>query len=478
MDESTNNKKKKMEVTIVTQSIWLSSSKDNNYESLKQSIDTEICIVGGGISGIYTAYLLTFEGLNVTLLEGRESLVNGTTGYSTGKLTIQHGDGYSKLLEQFSLEEIKVYVQANQKAIENALKVASPSSYNQVNSTLYATTNEGKKKLEKEYDSYKKLGITGYFDEPNELPFSILKSLTIKNEHQINPVLFAQHFAKLAKDLGANIYTSSRVTHIDKSEKTITIENGANVSYKKLILCTHYPIDSIRGLYTVKLQIKRSYLLASPYTKTLKGQYLSVDEDSRTFLTTSVNDQSYLIYGGHNHLAGTVEHTNEIYKKLEKEMVDLFNVSTPQLQWSAQDIFTPDLIPYVGQLTKNEDSVFIATGFKKWGLSNSLVAGEILVNELKGLTHPAKHLYSPSRSNFGEKLTKILVHTGFITTNYIGGHLTRMNTPRCTHMGCKTRWNDGDQTWDCPCHGSRYSSDGTVLEGPAVYPLKCKKKRK
>ena len=459
----------------MTKSIWLSNNVNKTYQSLSESKNTDICIVGGGITGIYTAYLLAFEGLNVTLLEAHDSLANQTTGYSTGKLTIQHGETYQKLLKHLPLHHVKTYMQANQTAIENALKVASPSSVQTVDSCLYATTKEGKKTIEKEYQAYLKLGIKSYLDGESELPFPISKSLTIKNEHQINPVEFAQHFAELAQKNGASIYTNSRVTHIDKSEKTIHIENGLKIKYKKLILCTHYPIDSIRGLYTVKLEIKRSYLLASPTNQLMKGQYLSVDENSRTIRTATVDNKDYLIYGGGNHYAGTIEHTHAIYKDLEKEMVNSFHVAPPPFQWSAQDIFTPDDIPYVGQLTKNEDSVYIATGFKKWGLSNALVAGEILVNELKGLPHPAKKLYSPERSNFGENLMKMLTHTGFIATSFVGGHLTRMKAPKCTHMGCKTRWNDADRTWDCQCHGSRYAEDGTVLEGPAVYPLNIKK---
>lgn len=460
------------------ESLWISSSKDHPYPSLEQSIDTEICIVGGGMAGIYTAYLLAYEGIEVTLLEGRDSLIRGTTGSSTGKLTIQHGDGYSKLLEQFSVEEVKTYVKANKSAIEHALKIAPSSCYQTKNSTLYATTKDGEKKLESEYRAYKQLGIKGYLDEPHELSFPILKSLTIKDEHHIHPVLFAQHFMQLAENLGTKIYTNSRVIHVDHTKNEVIIENGSKVTYKKLILCTHYPIDSIRGLYSVKLQIKRSYLLASPTTNLLKNQYLSVDDSPRTLVTTTINNQPYLVYGGYNHLAGTIEHTKEIYEELKTEMVHLFNVPTPNLQWSAQDIFTPDLIPYVGPITKNEDSIFIATGFKKWGLSNSLVAAEILVSELKGVNHLARDLYSPSRSHFGEKLLKVFAQTGFIATNYVGGHLTRIKTPRCTHMGCKTRWNDGDQTWDCPCHGSRFAKDGMVLEGPAVYPLKNKRTKK
>ena len=456
-------------------SIWLANNENKQYQPLNNSIKTDICIVGGGITGIYTAYLLAYEGLNVTLLEAHDSLANQTTGYSTGKLTIQHGETYQNLLKHLPLHHVKTYMQANQKAIENALKVASSSSVQMVDSILYATTKDGKKKIEKEYQAYLKLGIKGRLDNGNELPFPISKSLSIKDQYQINPVEFVKHFAMLAQKNGASIYTNSRVTHVDKSEKTIHTENGQKVEYKKLILCTHYPIDSIKGLYSVKLEIKRSYLLASPTTQTLEGQYLSVDENSRTIRTATVDNKNYLIYGGGNHYAGTIEHTHTIYKDLEKEMVKSFNVSPPTFQWSAQDIFTPDDIPYVGQLTKNEDSVYIATGFKKWGLSNALVAGEIIVNDLKGLSHPAKNLYSPTRSNFGENLTKILTHTGFIASSFIGGHITRMKAPKCTHMGCKTRWNDADRTWDCQCHGSRYAEDGTVLEGPAVYPLNIKK---
>ena len=250
---------------------------------------------------------------------------------------------------------------------------------------------------------------------------------------------------------------------------------GPIIHYKKLILCTHYPIESVKGLYSVKLQISRSYLVATKTSELLDGQYISIDTDSRTIRTALVNNERYFVYGGRSHLAGTETHTQPFYNTLTSELTQYFELPDPTFSWSAQDIQTADHIPYIGQLTKNDDTIYIATGFNKWGLSSSLVAGEILSSLLTHTYHSAAELYNPSRSAFGRKLYFMVTTGSFISEQLVAGYMKRLNAPRCTHLGCKTRWNEADETWDCPCHGSRYDKNGEVIEGPAVYPLQLKK---
>ncbi|RHW34916.1 FAD-dependent oxidoreductase [Lysinibacillus yapensis] len=457
-------------------SLWLKDLENAMaFPTLDTSVDCDVCIVGGGLSGIYTAYLLAKKGLKVVLLEAKPSFAIGTTGHSTGKLTPQHGVVFSKLIKNFSIDEVATYYQANKKAIESALQVASKDTFQKVDSYLYATTISGLQTIENELYAYKEANIAGYGTKETELPFDITGALKMEDTAQIHPPKFAAHFVNLALKEGAALYTNTRVTKVEIDEKFVLTDYDVKVSYKKLVLCTHYPIESIKGLITTKLSIDRSYLLASPTKELWKGQYLSVENASRTIRTGLVSDAPYFIYGGGSHIAGEVEETQTYYEELKEEMMSTFNLEEPSFMWSAQDPNTPDKIPYIGVISDDTPDLYIATGYRKWGLSNSLVAGEIISCSITHENHPAAKLYSPTRDQFGKNLLRGLSTIGFVTANLAEGYLTRTEAPKCTHLGCKTRWNDGDETWDCPCHGSRYDKNGNVIEGPAVYPLKLKK---
>ncbi len=118
--------------------------------------------------------------------------------------------------------------------------------------------------------------------------------------------------------------------------------------------------------------------------------------------------------------------------------------------------------------------VYLSTGYRKWGLSNSMAGARIISDLIVGKENRASALYAPDRTGFGTFLLQAIKNTGLVVKEFTGGHLTRTDSPICTHMGCRTRWNAGDETWDCPCHGSRFRKDGSVLEGPATKPLDLK----
>lgn len=451
------------------QSLWLSDKQDFSASSIQQSTNCDVCIVGGGISGIYSAYVLAKQGFSVVLVEALPNFANGTTAYSTGKLTVQHSMIYSKL----SLEDAQRYYKANQQAIEQVTEL-HPTSLANATSYLYTATAQGKEQLTQEAQRYKELGIPFVATKETELSIPIELALGIKNEAQINPVAFTNHFAHLARKQGAELFSNTRITKVDVKNRVLQTENTHTIHYKKLILCTHYPIESMKNLTMLKLQISRSYLTATKCFEQLKGQYLSIDTPGRTIRTALIKDEPYFIYGGFSHSAGTHTEIN-YYETLKQETHSIFDLPAPDYLWDAQDMMTFDQVPYIGQVSPSDDSLFIATGFNKWGLSSSLVAGQLLSNLLKQEHNEASALFSPSRTNFGKELYFMLQTGGFITKEFVKGYLTRNDAPRCTHLGCKTKWNAADDTWDCPCHGSRYNKDGQVIEGPAVYPLKLKK---
>ncbi|MER1986298.1 MAG: FAD-dependent oxidoreductase [Solibacillus sp.] len=455
---------------MLLESLWLSSFTPLHLPTLSEDITCDVCIVGGGLSGIYSAYLLSKAGFQVALIEAQENLFTGATGHSTGKLTAQHGTIYQKL----AAEHAALYYQANHSAIEQAL-THNPPDIQRVTSYLYTNTADGRHTLEQEATIYKQLGIPLIASKEVAFPLSLHFALGMKNEVQMNPATFAAHFAQLARQHGASLYTNTRAIQIQASDKRIVTNKEHVVHYKKLIICTHYPIESIKGLYSLKLQVSRAYLTATKTSELLQEQYISIDQPSRTIRTALVNDKPYLLYGGSAHQAGTVSDTQIFYDTLAEEVQKQYELPAPQFYWSTQDNQTPDNIPYIGPLTTKEDDIYIATGYKKWGLSTSLVAGEIFHAALTGEQHPASALYSPDRSNFGRKLYFMLTTGSFVSEQLVAGYAMRLNAPRCTHLGCRTRWNEADDTWDCPCHGSRYNKKGEVIEGPAVYPLDLKK---
>lgn len=453
-------------------SLWLHEIDSLSLTTLSTSINCDVCVVGGGLTGVYTAYLLAQKGVDVVLVEANSSIAYGTTSHSTGKLTPQHGIVFDPLLSNFSEEEVRTYYEANVAAIENALEQATVETFQRADSYVYATTDQGANLISREMEAYNKVGLKGIITTDTELPFDVKAALKIENTAQIHPTKFTYHFAKLAKKAGAKLFVNTRVTKLIVDENRLITERNEEIKFKSIVLATHYPIEAVKGLHLAKLSVDRSYLMATKTPELLKGQYISCDQSSRTIRTALVNQQPYFIFGGSSHIAGAVQNTQTYYETLEKELVSAFDLSKPEFLWSAQDPNTADYIPYVGRITSSEPRIYIATGYRKWGLSNSLVAGEIIATEITSGKHSAQHLYSPSRNLFGNTFMRMMKAIGFTVSSFAEGYLTRIEAPKCTHLGCKTQWNEGDETWDCPCHGSRFDKFGNVIEGPAVYPLK------
>lgn len=457
----------------MTQSLWLATAESVSLSSLTSSVTCDVCIIGGGLTGLYTAYTLAKAGVDVVLLEANTHFGHGTTGHSTGKLTAQHSIVYANLLEKLSVEEAQLYYQLNQQAIDKARQILPENSVRQVDSLLYCQSKEGYAQLLKEWNAYKVLNIKSKITSDTELPFPITKALCMSQQAQINPLEVSNFLAKEAQAMGARLYTNTRVQQLNIPQNNLHTEKNISVQYNKLILCSHYPIEAFRGLHLFKLSNSRSYMVASKVSETMQGQYLSVDFPSRSIRTATINNEHYLVLGGANHIAGETVNTEPYYEAISNEMKEHFE-QQPLYRWSAQDIETPDIVPYVGRITNSLPNVLIATGYRKWGISNSFVAGDILSSLITGARSEdgAIALYSPSRTKFGAQFMQMLKVGGFVAKEYIAGYMKNVTAPTCTHLGCKTKWNEADETWDCPCHGSRFNAKGEVLEGPAVQPLK------
>lgn len=452
-------------------SLWLRTAYDYGvFPPLSENIQCDICVIGGGLNGIATAYFLAKQGKDVVLLE-KNTLLAGATGNSTGKLTVQHDFIYAKLIQKFGLDGAKLYYDVNRDAVEFGRDFARGDELQAANSILYAQTQIGEDQLKQEAKAYENLGIQGTLGRNSELPVPFLSTLTMEDETQIHPVRFGQSLAKKAVESGVRMYEHTAVLSMDFHNHSLITNTGVNVHYKDLVLNTHYPIEALRGLQVLKLAVDRSYIVAAEATMALSGQYIAIDEPKRSVRTAKFDGETYFLLSGTHHTAGMKSETSKFYHKLYTDTKETFRLSSFITGWSAQDPETPDLIPYAGRITSSLPHVYLSTGNRKWGLSNSLANAKIISDQIVGRNNAAASLFSPQRTKAGAQLLQALKLTGLVLKEFPVGHLTRTKAPICTHLGCRTRWNDAEETWDCPCHGSRFRKDGSVLEGPATKPL-------
>ncbi|MDN4606381.1 FAD-dependent oxidoreductase [Sporosarcina highlanderae] len=452
-------------------SLWLKTAYTrDSYPALDKDISCDVCIIGGGLSGIANAYFLAKEGLDVVLLE-KDEILSGATGNSTGKLTLQHDLVYANLIKQFGRDNAKTYFDANREAVLFGKGFAIGDELWDANSILFSQSKFGTKLLQDEKRAYDEIGIAAVLGRDSELPLKTEATLTIKDEAQIHPVRFGQHLAQLSVKAGARIFEKTQIRLMDLKKRILNTNSNNEIQFNKLILCTHYPIAALQGLQILKLTVGRSYVVSTSANMPLQGQYISVDSPKRSVRTAFIDGQAHFLLSGEGHPANVEKETRIHYRTLDSELKYVYHLDPLQYKWSAQDPSTPDLIPYAGPISKSMPYVYLNTGFRKWGLSNSLACARIISDQIIGRDNKASSLYAPDRTGFGSFLVQALKNTGLVLKEFTGGYIRRTGTPICTHMGCRTKWNEADETWDCPCHGSRFRKDGSILEGPATKPL-------
>ncbi|WP_332632500.1 FAD-dependent oxidoreductase [Halalkalibacter flavus] len=491
---------------------WRDSVDLPSFPSLEEDTAIDVAIVGGGISGITTAYLLSREGVKVALIEANE-LLNGTTGHTTAKITAQHGAIYDEFISHLGKVKAKLYYEAATDAlqfIQNLVKeeqidcdISSEDAY------LYTTTNRGVNKLEKENEAYKTLGIDGGLVDSIPLKLPVKSALVMKNQAQFHPLKYLSYLVNKIKENGGKIFENTVAVDIKHQPKPVIMtRGGAKLTANHVVVASHFPFYDGGGLYFSRMYVERSYVLAAKVKKEEcpDGMYLNVDSPSRSLRYTMRDGEKLAIIGGEEHKTGQGINTQYHYEALEQYGMELFSELDIQNKWSAQDMVTLDKLPYIGRINRTHRNIYVATGYRKWGMTNGTLAGLLISdlilnrkNRYETLYRPSRFIADPSVKKFitnnadvakqllQGKFDKSELHPDDVKTdesavvNVNGkragayrdkeGHLHVVDTT-CTHMGCEVHWNQGERTWDCPCHGSRYSYDGEVIEGPAKKPLK------
>ncbi len=431
-------------------SVWAESAKRKKFAPLKKSIKTDVLIIGGGMAGILCAYMLKNAGVDCALVEAKR-ICDGITKNTTAKITLQHGLIYSRLIKRFGRETAKLYFEAQSRACGEYERLCSDidCDYEKMDSYVYSLCDRAK--IENEVNALGLIGASGELCESVNLPITIAGAVKINGQAQFHPLKFA---FELARELP--IYENTKVLEL-MPDRAVT-EHG-EIRCKKMIIATHFPYLNKHGGYFVKLYQDRSYVLALEGAQEIDGMY--VDENGKGLSFRRY--KSLLLLGGGAHRTGK---QGGNWRVLEEFTAANYKSARILNRWATQDCMTLDGVPYIGQYSKSTPNLYVATGFNKWGMTSSMVSAIILTDKLLGRKNEYARVFSPSRSilhlqlavNAFESLIGILTPT----------------VPRCPHLGCALKYNPDEHSWDCPCHGSRFSKDGELIDNPATDDKKMK----
>ena len=430
------------------ESIWDKNAPRVRFDTLKKSknadVSTNVLIIGGGIAGILCAYRLKNAGVDCMLAEATE-ICGGITKNTTAKITLQHGLIYDKMIRRFGEKKARLYAEAQIKACKEYTRFCENIDCDYETRDSYVYSINDRKKIEKEVTTLKRVGVKATFSDEKELPFKVAGAVRVKDQAQFHPLKFLY---TIAKDLP--IYEHTKVIGL-MPHKAKT--NRGEITFKKLIIATHFPILNKHGLYPLKLYQHRSYVIALKGAQNVGGMY--VDESDTGLSFRSYGD--LLLLGGGGHRTGK---QGGCWRELEDFARKYYKNAEIVGKWATQDCMTLDDIPYIGQYSKSTPDVFVATGFHKWGMTNAMVAADILCDLVRGKSNPYAAVFDPSRTILRPQLAV----NAFEST--IG--LLTPTAPRCPHLGCALKYNKAEHTWDCPCHGSRFTEHGELIDNPAT----------
>lgn len=496
------------------ESLWISDTKKTNYQTLEKDEKTDVCVIGGGIVGAITSYLLTQKGLNVIVLE-KDKLCMGVTANSTAKLTSQHGLFYKYLYDEYGEDFAKLYLESNENGIKLAEEIIQNENidcdFEKKDAYVFATTITELEKVKQELNTLNKLGFDAEYVENIKIPAdNVLGAIKFKNQAQFNARKYTLQLFEKISNLGAKIYENSKVEKIEKMGENYSISVGKNeVIAEYVVIATHYPIKNFPGVYFSKMYQDKTYAIAvdiGENKKMIDGMFIQSCEPVISFRIAKYNEKELLIVAGSGHKTGQPN------SKIEDNFINLENYikkyypnSKVMFKWSTEDCITLDKIPYIGNFSNLLPNMYVATGFKKWGMSTSHVAGKIITDLILNNKNKYADIYKATRLNPIKNIKELGNMIKESTNSLVLNKLKPINTefkdiklgeggiveidgekvgiykkndgeifavkPYCGHLGCLISWNNLEKTWDCPCHGSRYDYMGNIITEPTVKGL-------
>lgn len=429
---------------VMIKSIWSENCVLPQFEKLKGEHKTEVLIIGGGMCGLLCAYYLRKANIDHILVEG-DTIASGITKNTTAKITSQHSLIYDKTLKSYGKEKAQMYLDANNRALLEFEKLCKNIECDFSKKDAYTYSLTDREKIEREVRAVNSLGFDAEFEKNLELPFSVAGAIRFKNQAQFNPLKF---IAALCKDL--NIYENTFVRDITPK---CAITDSAKITFKKVIVATHFPFINKHGSYFLKLYQHRSYVSAFENVPLVNAMY--VDEDKKGLSFRSY--ENFLLIGGEGHRTGK---ESDAWEGIRRFAQNHYDAAKLKYQWAAQDTMSLDSIPYIGHYSKNTPDMYVAAGFNKWGMTSSMVSAMLLCDMVQEKENFFAEVFSPQRSLLKPQLAINGIET---TLNFLSP-----TVKRCPHLGCALKWNKAERSWDCPCHGSRFQENGKLIDNPAT----------
>lgn len=450
------------------ESIWSEQIEIPKRKPLKENISVHTVVIGAGMAGILTAYLLKKKGIDVVVVEA-ERIAGGQTKNTTAKITSQHGLLYDELIRKAGRGRAEMYAAANEDAIrmyEEIIREEKISCrFQRVPSYLYAVTGEGREKLKKEEKAAGMLGIAARFlnaDEITELPFPIEGALCFENQALFQPLEFIRQLAKKIE-----IFENTKVLSV---KKHMVITDKGEIRAENIVFAAHYPFLIFPGFYFLRMHQERSYVLALEGQKELGGMYYGIDGEKLSFRSAG----NSLLLGGGGHRTGKKDWDESPCgcakqagcSYLRQIAEKYYSDAAEEAFWSAQDNMSHDKIPLIGKYSVFRPCWYVASGFNKWGMTSAMVSAMIICDEICERGGLYKNAFSPQRLLLRMGIGAFLIDAGESIMGLSRGLFSK-KARRCTHMGCRLEWNPEEKSWDCPCHGSRFDEEGNLLNGPA-----------
>ena len=450
-------------------SIWSETCDIPQREPLRGDTETEIAVIGAGMAGILIASALQRAGRQVAVFEAKR-IASGQTRNTTAKITAQHGLFAERLIKTLGEERAKKYAEANLAAIEAYRKLIAEENidcdFSNESAFVYG---DDEILLENEAKAQAALGLATYLVSNPDVPGGAKAAVRADGQAQFHPLKFLKAISE-----PLTIYENTPVISVDGGE--LQTARG-RVRAEKVVFACHYPFINFPGMYFARMHQERSYVLALENASIPGGMWIGAGDGGYSFRKYG----DLVLFGGEGHRTGENSGGGK-YEALRKRASGFFQNSRVKTYWSAQDCVTADGVPYIGRYSDSTPNWYVATGFQKWGMTTSMASAMILRDMICGRENPYADAFDPGRFDL-----KAVAGTFSEGAQAVKG-LTRslLNIPqaykdesgevhavsvKCPHLGCQLEWNPDEKTWDCPCHGSRFTANGELISGPAQEDL-------
>lgn len=476
------------------ESCWVADAPSTNYPALTGRRSFDVAIVGGGIAGLTAAIELASAGRQVAVVEALR-IGRQVTGRSTAKITTQHSLIYDHLTETRGRDAAKLYADANARGCAwigdaiNRHRIAC--DYETANAFAYIdATRDRLPEIEAEAEAALAVGLLADVVDRTPLPFPTGGALRFSDQAQFNPARYLIGLAAAAKAAGVAVFEQSRVTAVEEDARwTVRSETG-EITARDVFIATHIPMAGDDD-FTGRTQPRCHTAMAFPIKQAdaPEGMFIGLDDPTVSIRTGRQGDQLLLIVLGARFETGHDGDVAQHFRRLRDWTSEHFAVGEPAWRWTNEDYETADRVPFIGAPGKR--GFYIATGFNAWGISNGTAAGILISDLIQGRANDWAKLFDPKRrypddfNKGGDSQSKVkrvediaageggLITQGDETLAVWRDDAGELHAvcAACTHQGCEVTWNTADRTWDCPCHGSVFAADGSVIHGPAVKPL-------